>query len=437
MSFIFLPDYTPGEKIGGNKPVESKKEEERREDGRKEEKPVVVKPVLQGNPLDRVKKLSNHLQLLFPGREEQVEVVVLGLATGLPVFLMSPPGTAKTMMIDFMTRFIDGAKYFYYLLTRFTEPDELLGPLDIKALREGVYKRRSTGRLPEAEIVFLDEIFKASSAIRNSLLDIILNRRILDADRYIKLPIRALYTASNEPPEDEEDWAFYDRLVLRSFFDYVDPQLLDAVIKQGVEITVVPPEKVASQPLLTINDVDSIQETVRVRAIEITRNDALRKKAISGIEAIRSKGLEYSDRRAVQLFIVLAGLATLRGRREPLLMDLADAFILTTPRTPDEVARVEEILEEARIYTGSEIVREIEQLVKVAREELEKFQSSEKISDLEAFIATYRQLKGLQCKAKRVPKKLREALLTLDAKVNELAEKYKLLGIELRDIGAC
>ena len=182
---------------------------------------------------------------------------------------------------------------------------------------------------------------------------------------------------------------------------------------------------------------DIIQDTIKRRAVEIARIDGLRRKAIAGIESLRSKGLEYSDRRAVQLFIVLSGLATLRGRKEPLLMDLADAFLLTAPRTPDEVGTVEEVLEEAKIYTGSEIVEELKQLVKTAEEELEKFESSEKIGDLEAFIATYRQVKTLQCKARRIPKKVKEKLAGLDAKVNELAEKYKFIELELKNIGAC
>ncbi|SRR5579875_737633 len=122
---------------------------------------------------NRLTELRDRLLNLFVQKEQEVTAALATLLSGEPCIFVGPPGTAKTMMIETLAKSIS-ASYFYYLLTRFTEPDEIIGPLDISKLREGVYERIIKNKLPDSDIVFLDEIFKASSAIRNILLDIIL-----------------------------------------------------------------------------------------------------------------------------------------------------------------------------------------------------------------------------------------------------------------------
>ena len=101
-----------------------------------------------------------------------------------------------------LARLID-ARYFEYLLTRFSEPNEIFGPIDIKAFREGTYVRRVEAMLPDADIVFLDEIFKSNSAILNSLLSILNERRFFTGSASIKVPLSSLYGATNEVPNDD------------------------------------------------------------------------------------------------------------------------------------------------------------------------------------------------------------------------------------------
>ena len=117
--------------------------------------------------------------------------------------IVGPPGTAKSAMIDMFAKLID-AKYFEYLLTRFTEPNELFGPVDIAAFREGRYTRRLENMLPTAEIVFLDEIFKSNSAILNSLLHVINERKFQNGPEVVQVPLISLFAASNEVPERRE-----------------------------------------------------------------------------------------------------------------------------------------------------------------------------------------------------------------------------------------
>ena len=112
----------------------------------------------------------------FVGREEVVDLIALALVAGEHLFLYGPPGTAKSALIRAFAQSVAG-RYFEYLLTRFSEPNELFGPIDLVKLREGTVTTVITGMLPEAEFVFLDELFNANSAILNNLLTV-LNERI-------------------------------------------------------------------------------------------------------------------------------------------------------------------------------------------------------------------------------------------------------------------
>ncbi|MEM4762336.1 MAG: AAA family ATPase, partial [Thermofilum sp.] len=240
--------------------------------------------------------LCNYLTSIFVGREREVVAVLAGLASGEPVFLCGPPGTAKTALVEEMSKCLN-VKYFYYLLTRFTETDELLGPLDISALRAGEYKRIMANRLPDSDIVFLDEVFKAGSAVLNTLLDIILYRRILNGTQYIQLPTLAVYTASNEVTTDADLAAFYDRLLIRCFVNPVQDALLEDLLSRGVLLdTGVPRERVQ----LEKEYIRQLQKFVALRAQEIIADRAWREKIIKAILDLKGKGVVMSDRRKVK-----------------------------------------------------------------------------------------------------------------------------------------
>ena len=112
------------------------------------------------------------LKQQFVERDEVVDLIALALVAGEHLFLYGPPGTAKSAFIRQFASAVRG-RYFEYLLTRFTEPSEIIGAIDISELRDGRYVRRKEGKLPTAKIAFLDEIFKSNSAILNILLTII------------------------------------------------------------------------------------------------------------------------------------------------------------------------------------------------------------------------------------------------------------------------
>ena len=166
---------------------------------------------------DRLNRFRQALGRHFVGKQDLVDVMTVAAVAQEPLLLVGPPGTAKSeLVLKFKDALgLDGADYFEYLLTRFTEPSEVLGPIDINELRAGRYVRRERGKLPTARVVFLDEIFKASSAILNSLLTVINERKFYQDGVAVPVRLKVLFAATNEVPEHSELGALKDRFCLK------------------------------------------------------------------------------------------------------------------------------------------------------------------------------------------------------------------------------
>jgi MoxR-like ATPase len=183
---------------------------------------------------ERLNRFRQALGRHFVDKQGLVDLMTVAAVAQEPLLLVGPPGTAKS---DLVVKFKDAlgltqADYFEYLLTRFTEPSEVLGPIDINELRSGRYIRRERGKLPTARLVFLDEIFKASSAILNALLTVINERKFYQDGVAVPVRLKVLFAATNEIPEHSELGALKDRYVLkaacRSVQDTHFVELLDA-----------------------------------------------------------------------------------------------------------------------------------------------------------------------------------------------------------------
>jgi MoxR-like ATPase len=263
--------------------------------------------------IDKLNHVAQHLKSTFVGKDDIIDLLCLCLVGRENLFLLGPPGTAKSALVRALAQRLQG-QTFEYLLTRFTEPNELFGPFDIRRLREGDLVTNTEGMLPEAHLIFLDELLNANSAILNSLL-MVLNERIFRRGRETRaLPALLIVGASNHLPEEEALQALFDRFLVRAHCDYVAPEALADVLEAGWTL-----ERRAGEdaPTITAGEVLRLQA-----AVPLVDLRPVRPLYTSLISKLRLAGLAVSDRRAVKLQRLLAASALLCQRTTAIASDL-------------------------------------------------------------------------------------------------------------------
>lgn len=246
------------------------------------------------------------LKSSFVGKDEIIDLLGVCLVGGENLFILGPPGTAKSAIVHELARRIQG-HVFDYLLTRFTEPSEIFGPFDIRKLRDGELITNTEGMLPEASLAFLDELLNANSAILNSLL-MALNERVFRRGRETRrLPLLMVVGASNRLPEDDALAALFDRFLLRVRSDNVADDRLGDVLHAGWQLDLSDRrEPYAALSVEQLKQVQSILPEVDLSSVRPRYVDLVRR--------LRRAGIPVSDRRAVKLQRLVAASSVLCGR---------------------------------------------------------------------------------------------------------------------------
>lgn len=269
----------------------------------------------------RLGVMAQQLESRFLGKSEVIRLLLIATLAGEHAVLIGPPGTAKSALIRTFARLLQ-ANYFEYLLTRFTEPNEIFGPVDIEAFRKGKYERRTEGMLPSAEIVFLDEVFKSNSAILNALLTLLNERRYSSGGTVLRCPILSCFGASNEVPNDETLTAIFDRFLLRVRSENLDAYHFQELLQKGIEHEVQGMTEAEIRPLASAKEIAQVHRAFSQR-MKFSEEFLSAYKAL--IFQIRAEGITVSDRRVVKLLKLFAASAMLDGRAEP---DKSDFFVL-------------------------------------------------------------------------------------------------------------
>ena len=254
--------------------------------------------------LERLRRIHAELEQSFVERAEVIEGALLALLSRSHVLLVGPPGTAKSMLADELCRRVRGARYFQWLLTKFSTPEEIFGAVSLKSLEADEYRRVTTNKLPEAHVAFLDEVFKASSSILNAILTVV-NERLFHNGRAIEsVPLVTLFGAANELPEEDELAALYDRFLLRFVVQYVKEDFRFLRMLEGKR-----PAERTTIDLAELEAAQAAAEAVPVPSTVLRRLAEIRRE-------LGRKEIVASDRRWRQAVGLLRARALLAGRAE-------------------------------------------------------------------------------------------------------------------------
>lgn len=285
------------------------------------------------NAVSITHKIESLIKILNNGlfeRERVINLSLLSMIANEAVFFIGPPGVAKSLIARRLSLVINKGKVFEYLMHRFSTPDEIFGPVSIRKLKnEDKYERVIDGYLPDAEVVFLDEIWKAGPSIQNTLLTVINEKIYKNGDKEINIPLKCLIAASNEfPAKDQGLDALWDRFVLKLVVEEIkDDSLFLKMIKGNdklINLNIPDDVKISSDDFSALSKlIDNVKITnevtnaiiaIKYRVNEYNKN----------IAEHESKFF-ISDRKWKKIAKILKTSAVLNGRNS---VNLLDTFLV-------------------------------------------------------------------------------------------------------------
>lgn len=271
----------------------------------------------------KIQEIMKILNKGLVGKEKVIKLGLLSVLSGENLILVGPPGTAKSEIARRLTKIFKDESYFEYLLTKFTTPEEIFGPLSIKKLQEDKFERNIEGYIPTSKIVFLDEIFKANSSILNTLLTLVNEKVFHNGVKREKAKLVSLIGASNELPfGNDELTALYDRFLIREVVNYVDDDEIENLLEiDNDEIEIEEEMKITEEEILEIRENSKniqMPESIKKSIIDI-RNEYNKTFLNEKYEII-------SDRKLVKIVKLLKVAAYLNGRDK---IDFSDLILLS------------------------------------------------------------------------------------------------------------
>jgi MoxR-like ATPase len=340
--------------------------------------------------IKKINEIKTFLNAMYVEREAMIDGMLTAFIARQHVLFVGVPGTAKSAMVADLAKCITGTNYFQWLLTRFSTPEELFGPVSLKALEQDTYKRNTRNKLPEAHIGFVDEIFKANSAILNALLTLANERLFYNNGGIVQSPLFSIVGASNEWPEEGEGLeALFDRFILRYEIDYIQDGNDFVKMLQG--------SYPAQRPTISLAELEQLQfqsemmVTVPQDILETLRDIR---------DELRLEGIRPSDRRFRQVLSLLKATATLDGRdvvtRKDLIILVHSLWVTPEANERDIVRRTIQ----DRVLDPVE--KEISDLTDIIRDLARNVDSSD-LNDTKVVLEHSQKIKSLKTQVENIP----------------------------------
>ena len=334
----------------------------------------------------RIKAIIEQLQCDIYEKETEVTLALLAALSGESILLLGPPGIAKSMIARRLKTAFAHARSFEYLMSRFSTPDEIFGPISIAKLKKSdKYERAIDGYLPTADVVFLDEIWKAGPAIQNTLLTVMNEKLFRNGEEEIRLPLKLLVAASNELPAKGEGLeALWDRFLIRIVSHCIqDEEVFRKMLTQISDHDSGPGKEAEIDQRLTIQpkEYQQCQEASKKVILPLPVLEAITyiRQHLQQIELTTSelpRTIYVSDRRWKHIANLLRTAAYLQDRKEVGLSDL----LLLYPclwNEPEEIPAVRDIT----LHAVYEDVRlQLQKLSDQVKSDLEASQAQEALS---------------------------------------------------------
>ncbi len=363
----------------------------------------------------QAQKLLKEMNTGIFEKEEPMRFALLAAVAGESIFLLGPPGVAKSLLARRLKAAFKDARSFEYLMNRFSTPDEIFGPVSISKLKnEDKYERNVENYLPGADVVFLDEIWKAGPSIQNALLTVINEKVYRNGDTEIAVPMKALIAASNELPAKGEGLeALWDRFILRYYVKGIQhPENFNQMIATVTDAAITMP------PALQITGKQYQKFSGQINAVTVPEHIFRVIHAIRGVLQSRDNPLYISDRRWKKVVRLLRTSAFINDRAT---VDLSDCFLITHCLwdTPEQVELLQTTVSDAVTRSGYlEIYRELESI----EQELARIEA--------AGHDQARQVKVVEAVLGQLQKKIQQATRELEVFKTNLfltAKQYTLL----------